>query len=270
MRESAEDDKRYPSVSVRFLALFSVCATLAGVAGEPVRQRTEIAAEIRVLFIGNSLTYWNEMPWMLERIAESLGNEPKVQAEFSGAGGATLRQHWERKRAARAIEQGRWTYVVIQPQSSEMMRTPDETGDYARRFALLARKHGAVPVLFETWKPGEATFTQSELTKRYADLAATLEMPMVPVAHVFGALQKRGIETLDGSRLHPSLAGSYASACTFYAFFARRSPAGAVHRFDVKYEIPESHRRDLETGAIAPDVAALIQREATVAARRMK
>ena len=51
---------------------------------------------MRVLFIGNSLTFWNEMPWMTRRLAGSLGS--KLVTEFNGAAGATLRQHWERGR----------------------------------------------------------------------------------------------------------------------------------------------------------------------------
>ena len=59
------------------------------------------ADAVRVLFIGNSLTFWNEMPWMTRRLAGSLGS--KLVTEFNGAAGATLRQHWERGRALRPL-----------------------------------------------------------------------------------------------------------------------------------------------------------------------
>ena len=58
---------------------------------------------LRVLFIGNSLTYWNEMPWLTGQVASSLGAKPPLVTAFNGMSGMSLRQHWERGRALRAI-----------------------------------------------------------------------------------------------------------------------------------------------------------------------
>jgi len=75
-----------------------------------------------VLFIGNSFTYYNEMPTLLERVSASLG--APIIAHFSGRGGATLRNHWDEGKAVNAIRNNHYDFVVIQPQSSEMLRTP--------------------------------------------------------------------------------------------------------------------------------------------------
>ena len=219
------------------------------------------ADDTRVLFIGNSLTYWNEMPWMLERVAESLGDR-KLRAVFNGGSGMSLRQHWDRGRAVRAIREGNWDYVVLQAQSSEMLATPDETRRYARLLDGEIRKVRAKTIVFGTWVIEGSDTPQAELTKRYAALAKELDAELAPVGTAWDELRRAGIRMFDGSGVHPSLAGTYLSACVFWATIRDESPAGATHTFEVKFDIPEFYRRDLENERIDERTARAIQRAA--------
>ena len=224
--------------------------------------RDQSANAVRVLFIGNSLTFWNEMPMLTRRIATSLGAQPKLVTELSGMGGATLRQHWERGRALRRIREERWDFVVLQAQSTEMFDRPDETRKYAELFDAEIDKAGAKTVIFETWRTLDGRGTQSELNRRYASLAKQLHAIVAPVGEAWDELRRNGMELLDGSGVHPNLRGSYLSACVFYSIFYSASPLGATHVFETKFEIPESHRRDLEEQTIAAHEAETIQRTA--------
>ena len=216
--------------------------------------------DLRVLFIGNSLTYWNEMPWMFERFAESLGARPRTR--FSGRSGFSLRQHWQEGRAQKAIaSEGPWDYVVLQPQSTEMMRTPAETAKYAQMFNEVIRKSGAKTVLFMTWAPRGAQFTQKDLTPRYLELARKLRARVAPIGIAWADLQRAGLEMEEGGA-HPNLEGSYLSVAVFYATLYGKNPAGGMYRFDVKYDIPERYRERLEKDKLAPHVAETIQRKA--------
>ena len=218
--------------------------------------------EMRVLFIGNSLTYYNEMPWLAEQVAQSLGVKPALRAHFSGAGGMTLRQQWERGRAVTAIREGRYDYVVLQPQSSEIVRTTAETFEYARRIAKEIRQSGAKPMLFLTWAPRTVSFTQREYNEKSQKLAAELDAELVPVGIAWQSLLDKKIELFDGSGVHPNLAGSYLTACTFVAAIYGRNVRGATHTFNVHVDIPESSRKSLETERLTADVATKIQDEA--------
>src|SRR5688572_6542384 len=106
------------------------------------------ANELRVLFIGNSLTYFNEMPWLAEEVAKSLGVKPVLRTDFSGRSGATLRQQWHRGRAVRAIREGKYAYVVLQPQSTEILRPEEETFRYAKMLDEEIKRSGAKTILF--------------------------------------------------------------------------------------------------------------------------
>src|SRR5688500_11647208 len=127
--------------------------------GKVVASHTnESKRDLRVLFIGNSLTFWNEMPWMFEQVARSLGSHPRTR--FSGRSGMSLRDHWRQGNAQKAIAEGPWDFVVLQAQSTEMMRDDEETSRYARMFDEVIRKAGAKTVIFLTWAPLSASFKQ--------------------------------------------------------------------------------------------------------------
>jgi hypothetical protein len=174
--------------------------------------------------------------------------------EFSGAAGATLRQHWERGRALRAIKERRWDFVVLQPQSSEMSTRPEETTEYARLFDHEIDRAGAKTVIFETWRIGNA-----DLTARYYALARELDAVLAPIGSAWEELQRNGIDLFDPGGVHPNLKGSYLSACVFYATFFGKSPEGATHSFETKFDIPESYRHDLEYDRIDAATAEEIQ-----------
>lgn len=89
------------------------------------------ADERRLLFIGNSLTYFNEMPWLTVQVAMSLNVAPKLRADFSGDGGMTLRQQWER-----------WAPLTM----------PYRQADYDKQYARLVRELGAgIAPVAEAW-----------------------------------------------------------------------------------------------------------------------
>lgn len=218
--------------------------------------------ELRVLFVGNSLTYFNEMPWMLEQVAASLQTKPKLRAHFAGRSGETLRQQWNDTRTMKAIREGKYAYIVLQAQSSEIVRTPDETFEYARRLGREIKASGAKTVIFLTWAPRTQREPQAAFTKQYLRLANELHALIAPVGIVWEQVLAKGTELFDASGLHPNLAGSYLIACVFYSVFEGRSPLGATHHFDVHFAIPEFYRYSLEHERLDDATAEAIQRAA--------
>ena len=139
---------------------------------EPVRERlrgdTELLAEaksdkpaVRVLFVGNSLTYFNDMPAMIRELAAAGGQLPFVSVQET-PGGCTLEQHWASGRAVRLLDEARWNYVVLQEQSqrpSWSKLRARQMYPYARLFCTRIREAGANPVFFLTWGGARATRT---------------------------------------------------------------------------------------------------------------
>ena len=216
---------------------------------------------IRVLFVGNSLTYWNEMPWMVEQI--SANGTPKLATAFAGGSGMSLRQQWQSAKTLRTIREHPWDYVVLQGQSSEAERNQAEFGRYGALLDAEVKKRGAKTVFFLTW--ANRGRPQGPVTERYSFLAKSRGALVAPVGVAWQELAKRGLDLYDGSGVHPNLGGTYLSACVFYALFTGKSPVGLPHEFDVDFEIDEFYRRGLESEEISAADALAIQRAAWAA-----
>ncbi|MDR2914098.1 MAG: SGNH/GDSL hydrolase family protein [Tannerella sp.] len=71
---------------------------------------------IQVMFIGNSYTYYHQMPEIIKEIAAT--QEMNITYTAFYPGGARLKGHLENQELIQAIKKGKWDYVVIQEQSS--------------------------------------------------------------------------------------------------------------------------------------------------------
>jgi hypothetical protein len=205
-------------------ALSAVCLAAVGCArgggGGP--------GALRVLFIGNSYTYENDLPGMVEAMGEAAG--VRIEVASSAGGGMTLEDHWGggSGKAARLIESGRFTHVVLQEQS--LLPVVDRAGFRAPalQLARAARRAGSAPVFFVTWARANAPAMQAGLTDAYREAARDTGGVLAPVGPAWEAV--RGLYpglTLyaqDGS--HPAPEGTYVAALVIFAALTGRSPQG--------------------------------------------
>ena len=191
----------------------------------------------RVLFLGNSYTYVNDLPSTFAQLAQSGGRS--VEVGMVANGGETLAQHAASSDDSGKISSKGWSYVVLQEQSDTPAYSSAGSAMYppAKSLAEQAERVGAVPLLFMTWahKDGEpdagmATYesAQEQVDGTYLSLSAELGVPVAPVGytwlHVHQDHSDIDLWQSDGS--HPATAGTYLAACVFYASIFRQSPDG--------------------------------------------
>lgn len=198
------------------------------------------AGATRVLFVGNSFTYYNNVPAMLEALGRDAGFE--IATRMIVFGGATLQGHWDAGEAPRSIREGHWDYVVLQEQSSlgvpflvnGIPRITDSAKFHAaaRLFDGEIKKAGARTVFLLTWSAKTAPDEQAALDYAHMTIAKELGAMVAPVGD---AWRKAGEERpkldlyfADGS--HPGPAGSYLAASVLYATLLGKSPAGLVRK----------------------------------------
>lgn len=75
----------------------------------------EVVDSTRILFIGNSFTYYYSCPFMFKEIARSQGHY--VEAIISVKGGQEFCEHLERERSIEAINRGGFDYAFLQDTS---------------------------------------------------------------------------------------------------------------------------------------------------------
>ena len=191
--------------------------------------------ETSILFIGNSYTYFNDMPTAIfQKIAESAGYTVQVTAITKG--GWTLEKHADPADeygalVDAALRKNRYDYVILQEQSVRPASEPEKFYAAVRLLTEKIRANGATPILYATWgrKTGskllaEHGWTNGEMTKLLADAYRTIgEELSIPVAYAGLAFHDvythhgDTIDLYDPDRTHPSAIGSYLAALTIFA-----------------------------------------------------
>lgn len=249
--------------SVLLGVLVSVFGTSAAygevvVSGEGLQAgRTDTLA---VLFVGNSYTYFNDLPALLEGMAAAQSEGPVVRGAMVAMGGFSLFDHLEDGSAIEAIRRGTWDAVVLQEQSTfgavqlidGRYRPADPQGmwEAGRRLYREAEAAGARPILLEHWRRRDAPERDAEMIHFAFDrLRREIGVEVAPVGPAFEAAARWGVprEELyvdDGS--HPSPAGSWLAAAVLYEVVTGSLPG----------ELPEVIRGpavNLETERAMPD-----------------
>ena len=192
-----------------------------------------------VLFIGNSHTYYNDMPQMLSMLvhSENRGFEPAIdQCTGEGAG---LAWHWESSATRNALREKPWDYVVLQDRSGGPLEEPDSFTKHAGLLDGEIRKQGAKTLLFLTWANRSRPDTQAVLTDVYKTAAHKLHAALAPVGLAWEAIHRidPGIELYHQDGRHANPIGSYLSACVFYSVMFNTSPQGLPGSFNYKGKV---------------------------------
>ena len=186
------------------------------------------SAPLRILFIGNSYTYYNDLPHLVADFARTARYERPVQVEMVTRPGVTLRDHWNAGDALAAIRRGPWDFVVLQEQSmlgvllvegAPAVNDPELFQTYARRFIREIDAVGATPVLYLTWARKATPTMQARLTSAYAALARETRARLAPVGVAWERTRtaQPALELFDPDGSHPSPTGSYLAAATIWA-----------------------------------------------------
>lgn len=225
-----------PILAAAFAALFACVASAAP-------RVTHIDAPKHVLFIGNSFSYYNDsLHGHLRHLVLAADREHEKDYVFrsSTISGAYLYQH--SGDLPYQLQEKHWDVVVLQGQSKEPMASDAKKSErfrqVARGFDGLIKASGAKTVFFMTWAyQGKPDMTQP-LAEGYESIANDLDDLVVPVGLAFQrSLKERPALVLHfKDHMHPSLAGTYLAACTFYAALYGKSPVGNPYTADLDEE----------------------------------
>ena len=218
------------SVTILFLL---ICSILTG------QSQT-----IRVLFLGNSYTYVNDLPKMIADVANSMGNT--LIFDSNTLPGYSLKNHYSNRKSRRKIAAGNWDYIVLQEQSLlpslQISQVQKDVFPYAHTLDSIINIYNPCgeTVFFMTWgrKDGDTsactswppvcTYSgmDSLLNLRYRIMAERNNALLAPVGAVWNYIRQNfpliNLYLEDGG--HPSVEGSYAAACTFYTIIFRKDP----------------------------------------------
>lgn len=186
------------------------------------------AEKIRILFVGNSYTYADDIPWITQQLAASAKDSKTLEVEMIAPLGATLESHWKAGNVVSRLHETNWNYVVLQEQSNIPIEQPSQMKIYAKLFNDEIKGHGAKTILFLTWPRQQQPENLAALTNTIFGVAKELNAIIAPVGIVWSEVLKQKpslpIYHQDGS--HPNAIGSYIAGCVFYSIVSGKSPLG--------------------------------------------
>jgi hypothetical protein len=178
-----------------------------------------------VLFVGNSLTYANDLPEMVRALALASGDSLRIGMVANPDW--SLEDHWNAGTARAAIRRG-WEVVVLQQGPSSLPESRVLLIDYARRFAGEIRAAGGTPALYAVWPSLSRSGDFDRASESYRLAAEDVGGVLLPAGEAWRAAWREdpSLQLYSADGLHPSVTGTYAAALVIYAGILHRSPVG--------------------------------------------
>jgi hypothetical protein len=167
----------------------------------------------RILFVGNSLTYANDLPGIVQALADSAGGD-RLAVETVAGPDMALVDHWHEGTARREIARGGWEFVVLQQGPSSVEANRDSLRMFTARFAAGIAKVSARPALYAVWPTAGRQQDFPRAIESYTLAASDVNGLLFPVASAWLAAWQRDatLQLYASDGLHPTITGSYLAA----------------------------------------------------------
>ena len=169
----------------------------------------------KILFVGNSLTYTNNLPTLFAILAKQKGK--MVETEMLASAGYALEDHWNVGCLQKLISSGYYDIVVLQQGPSSQTDGRTSLLEFGGRIHDLCLASNTELAFFMVWpaKINYATF--SGVIASYTAAANATGSILCPVGLKWKQLMDSGDFSYYGpDDFHPSLAGSTSAAEIIY------------------------------------------------------
>ena len=195
--------------------------------------------EMKILFIGNSYTYNNDLPNQVKAMAIEYNKYSSIEIKSFAPGGAKLQDHLKSSFTLDTIRYGKWDIIILQGHSLETLKDPYGFRESALALIKIASEAGAEVFLFETWSRAEGeleyneewsgrspNIMQNRISSAYAGVADETPAIVIPIGNIWQRFKNDfpNIELYSTDGSHPTLHGSYLTACVIYSSIFNEDP----------------------------------------------
>jgi hypothetical protein len=191
----------------------------------PLNLFSQEGKSVKILFVGNSFTFFWNMPQLVKAMGESQGISLDIHQ--STVGGSNLKHHWHEEKGTitrKLLNEQDWDYVILGDHSLSTINASERFKEYGTKFSKLIRSKGAEPIFYLTWAYKSNPLMQPTITKAYLDLAHELNAKVIPIGPIWmKARNLRPDINLYFDDKHPSSDGSYLIALITYKALTKKS-----------------------------------------------
>ena len=165
-----------------------------------------------MLFVGNSLTYYNDLPKLVE--AEALKKGYIVQTTMLAKPNYAIVDHWADGKVQQLINSKSYDFVILQQGPSSQNEGKEMLIDGGKKYKVLCQKNNTTLAYFMVWPSRMYYETYDGVIANYSLAAQVNNAVLCPVGNVwkdhFDTTEDFSYYSEDG--FHPSLKGSEVAA----------------------------------------------------------
>ncbi len=181
--------------------------------------RTKMAKHFKILFIGNSGTFFWAIPETLRSMLNNSSANISISFEKSLSGGKRFEWHYNESDVLEKIAENKYDIVAMQDSSGGPLDFTDSMKEYGGKLIEAVRAAGSQALLYAYQGPERYTSEQRhQVMQYYLDIAKEHDVRVVPGAvaldNAMKALPNTNFHNPD--RHHLGMFGGYVMACCFF------------------------------------------------------
>jgi hypothetical protein len=182
---------------------------------------------VKVLFIGNSLTYQNDLPRTVAQLALSAGL-PQCYCYQIAYPDYALEDHYDRREAITALEEEDWDFVVMQQGPSALPDSRTHLRLWAGVFGNIIDSVGGQAIMYGVWPQRSRSFDFPNVAESYRLAAMDIGALFAPAGEAWQLAwaQDPTLPLYDFDDFHPSAMGTYLAALVLFQRIYARTPEG--------------------------------------------
>ncbi|MCE7991948.1 MAG: hypothetical protein HEP71_08210 [Roseivirga sp.] len=179
---------------------------------------TAVEVDSSYLFVGNSLSYYNEMPSILVEIAAAY--DLVIGADCLCKPNYAILDHWAETELEALIASKAYVQVILQQGPSSQAFGRSVLLEYGPKISQLASSHQTKTAFYMVWPSKAYYYTFQGVIDNYTEAAKVSDADLFPVGHVWkDYIEETGDESIYGADgFHPSVKGSFLAAWVMFRF----------------------------------------------------
>lgn len=178
---------------------------------------------LRVLFVGNSFTYFYNLPQVVNAMS-AYSKKVHIETRTSLVGGSKLSQHLNEEKGTQTVEilnNQTFDYVVINHHSLAPFEIEESFFEDSKKMVEFVRSKNAIPVFMMTWAYHSNPLMIKTIAAAYNDIGKRLGVDVVPCGNLFTEVRKwrPDLNMFDDDDKHPSKHGTYLNGLAFFKYF---------------------------------------------------
>lgn len=185
---------------------------------------------LHLLYIGNSLTYSNDLPSLVAELGAMDG--VTITHKMIAPGGVSLEDHWNSGEALTEIASEDYDLIIGQQGPSALPESQALLKQYAQRFSDECRKRKVPWALYMVWPSESRSFDLDNVIYSYTQAAKSTSATLFPagLAWKYAWQTKPDLPLYGPDRFHPSVMGSVLAAMTIYAVLGGKTDFDFIKR----------------------------------------